>query len=146
MSTIKLLPNGRKSCGKRSRHVEICHYLVKDFIDKGTLTLKYCPTELMLADFFTKPLQGSLFKLFRDVILGLRPMSDAKHKEPSKQLGDSTSTPSKERVVLNNNVKTKISFAIKASKDNGANVNVNKMSIPNEESVAPRNLNVRYKI
>ena len=143
MSTIKLLTNGRKSCGKRSRHVEIRHYFVKDFIDKGTITLKHCPTELMLADFFTKPLQGSLFKLFRDVILGLRLMSDTKHKEPSKQLGNSTSTPSKERVALNNNMKTKISFAIKASKDDGADVNVNKMSVPNEEPVAPRNLNMR---
>ena len=46
-------------------------------------------------------------------------------------------------VVLNNNMKTKISFAIKASKDDGADVNVNKMSVPNEESVVPRNLNMR---
>ena len=143
MSTIKLLPNGRKSCGKRSRHVEICHYLVKDFIDKGTLTLKYCPTELMLADFFTKHLQGSLFKLFRDVILCLRPMSDKKHKEPSKKLGVFTSTQSKERIALNNNMKTAVSFSIKTSKDDGADVNVNKMSVLNDESVALRNLNMR---
>ena len=30
----------------------------------------YCPTENMIADFFTKPLQGSLFRRFRDFILG----------------------------------------------------------------------------
>jgi len=30
----------------------------------------YCPTEEMLANFFTKPLQGSLFRKFRDVLLG----------------------------------------------------------------------------
>jgi len=30
----------------------------------------YCPTEQMLADFFTKPLQGSLFIKFKRIIMG----------------------------------------------------------------------------
>ena len=30
----------------------------------------YCPTEHMLADYLTKPLGGSLFKLFRDILMG----------------------------------------------------------------------------
>ena len=32
--------------------------------------IEYCPTEQMLADYFTKPLQGSLFRRFREVIMG----------------------------------------------------------------------------
>ena len=32
--------------------------------------MKYCMTHLMIADYFTKPLQGKMFKLFRDVIMG----------------------------------------------------------------------------
>jgi hypothetical protein len=32
--------------------------------------VRYCPTEQMLADFFTKPLQGSLFRRLRAVIMG----------------------------------------------------------------------------
>ena len=32
--------------------------------------MAYCPTELMLADFYTKPLQGSLFNFFRRIIMG----------------------------------------------------------------------------
>jgi len=36
----------------------------------------FCPTEKMVADFFTKPLQGKLFRYFRDFILGHRPMSE----------------------------------------------------------------------
>ena len=45
-----------------------------------------CPTELMLAGFFTKALQGSLFKLFRDAVMGYVSISniiydDAKMKE-----------------------------------------------------------------
>ncbi len=51
-------------------------FFVKDRIDNGKLLIEYCPTESMLADFFTKPMQGTLFRLFRDVILGHHPISD----------------------------------------------------------------------
>ena len=48
---------------------------MKDRIDKGEFEVQYCPTGLMLADFYTKPLQGSLFIKFRDVIMGDKPIS-----------------------------------------------------------------------
>ena len=35
----------------------------------------YCPTEKMVADFFTKPLQGSLFRMMRRIVLGMDPIS-----------------------------------------------------------------------
>ena len=75
-STIKLEINGRKSCSKRSRHIDIRYFYVKDLVDKNIVKIKYCPTEKMVADFFTKPLQGSLFRYFRSFILGHRPMSE----------------------------------------------------------------------
>ena len=31
----------------------------------------YCPTEPVIADYFTKPLQGVLFYTFRDAIMGI---------------------------------------------------------------------------
>jgi hypothetical protein len=31
--------------------------------------VEYCPTGEMIADYFTNPLQGSLFKRFRDMIM-----------------------------------------------------------------------------
>ena len=34
------------------------------------MEIKYCPTEMMLADYFTKPLQGRLFHSLRDIIMG----------------------------------------------------------------------------
>ena len=57
------------------------HYIffVKDRIDKGELRIEHCPSIDMLADFFTKPLQGHLFKNFRDVIMGYAPISILKH-------------------------------------------------------------------
>ena len=35
--------------------------------------MKHCTTERMIADFFTKPLQGKLFRFIRDIVMGLAP-------------------------------------------------------------------------
>ena len=43
------------------------------------IDVQYCPTDKMIADFFTKPLQGSLFRKFRDVVLGYKHISSLYH-------------------------------------------------------------------
>jgi len=67
---MKLEKNGRNSCTGNSRHVEIKFFWVKDRVDNKEVEIKFCPTTLMLADYFTKPLQGNVFRRFRDVIMG----------------------------------------------------------------------------
>jgi hypothetical protein len=69
-SAIRLEKNGRASCGKQSRHIDIRYFFMKDRIVTEGITARHCPTSVMLADFFTKPLQGLLFRRFRDVIMG----------------------------------------------------------------------------
>ena len=69
-SAMKLEQNGRASCGQKSRHIDIRYFFMKDRIQTENITIVYCPTEQMLADFFTKPLQGSLFERFRKVLMG----------------------------------------------------------------------------
>jgi hypothetical protein len=69
-SAIKLSTNGCASAGPKSRHVDIRYFWLKDRISSGDITIRHCPTHQMLADFFTKPLQGSLFQRFKAVILG----------------------------------------------------------------------------
>ena len=69
-SAMLLEKNGRKSSGKKTRHIEIrCHFVADD-IRRGTTKVAHCPTEEMVADFFTKPLQGSLFRKFFKMIMG----------------------------------------------------------------------------
>jgi Reverse transcriptase (RNA-dependent DNA polymerase) len=70
-SAIRLEKNGRASAGPKSRHIDIRFFWVKDRISSGDISVRHCPTLQMLADFFTKPLQGNLFRKFRDVILGI---------------------------------------------------------------------------
>ena len=43
---------------------------MKDRIDKAEMRVDYCPTHLMLADFFNKPLMGELFRKLRSLIMG----------------------------------------------------------------------------
>ena len=69
-SVTKMANNGRNSCTDNSRHIEIKYFWVKDMVDKRKIRIKYCPTWLMLADYFSKPLQESLFKKYRDIIMG----------------------------------------------------------------------------
>jgi hypothetical protein len=69
-SAIKLEKNGRLSAGQRSRHIDIRFFWIKDRVLSDGLTIRHCPTLQMLGDFFTKPLQGVLFRKFRNVLLG----------------------------------------------------------------------------
>ena len=69
-SAIKLEKNGRTSAGPKSRHINIRYFWIKDRLKSERVVVRHCPTLAMLADFFTKPLQGHLFRTFRDVLLG----------------------------------------------------------------------------
>jgi hypothetical protein len=69
-SAIKMEKNGRSSAGPRSRHIDIRYFWIKDRTQSNGIKIRHCPTLQMLADFFTKPLQGALFTKFRDVLLG----------------------------------------------------------------------------
>ena len=64
--------NGRNSCTGNSRPINSRYVFVKDRIDKGEARVKYCPTDLMLAHYFTKPLMGKMFKEFWDVLMGYK--------------------------------------------------------------------------
>jgi hypothetical protein len=83
-SAMKMEKNGRDSCTGNSRHIDIRYFFVKDRVDKKEIEILYCPTEQMLADYFTKPLQGSLFRKFRRVIMGYDPISILKEFPSSK--------------------------------------------------------------
>ena len=63
-SAINMEENGRSSCSKRSRHLNIKCFYVTDAVKRKEVEVICCSTGIMLADFFTKPLQGGLFGKF----------------------------------------------------------------------------------
>ena len=65
-AAIHLVRNGR-STSDRNKYIAL---QIKQFLDDGTFTLVHCPTENMIADILTKPLQGPQFFKLRALILG----------------------------------------------------------------------------
>ena len=64
--------NGRASSSKRTKHLNIRYFFITNQIKKGDFHIECCPTDKMVADFFTKPLQGKKFLQFRKVIMNLQ--------------------------------------------------------------------------
>ena len=81
--------NGKKSCNGISRNIGIHYLFSKNRFESNSFKISYCSIKHMLAGFFTKSLQGSLFAKFRDVVIGW------KHEDTLKMGPTST----KERVV-----------------------------------------------
>ena len=69
-SSILLATKGRTSLGKCTRAMDIHYFAIKDCVDRGEIKIFHINTNSMLGDFFTKPLQGSRFLEFRNLILG----------------------------------------------------------------------------
>ena len=101
-SAIRLERNGRASAGQKSRHINIRHFWITDRLRNDDIQLQHCPTESMLADFLTKPLQGNLFRKFRSVLLG-----DAHISSLSRHVR----SPSEERVEKPECANQRVSWA-----------------------------------
>jgi hypothetical protein len=83
-SAIKIESNGSKSCSRRSRHIDMRYFFIKDRLESEHIKVVYCPTEQMIADFFTKPLQGKLFHYLKSIIMGHQPLTTLTSRFPSE--------------------------------------------------------------
>jgi hypothetical protein len=83
-SSMLLERNGRASSGKRTRHINIRYYFITDRVNMKEIEIEWCPTKEMVADFMTKPLQGSHFRRLRDLIMGMTKVE--KSKNPRKNV------------------------------------------------------------
>ena len=72
-SAMLLEKNGKASSTKRTKHINIRYFFITDRISQGEVSLEWCPTGDMIGDYMTKPLQGELFRTFRDQIMGVTP-------------------------------------------------------------------------
>jgi hypothetical protein len=110
-SAILLENNGRSSCSRRTKHIDTRYFYITDRINKKEIKVEYCPTGDMLGDFFTKPLQGSLFRKLRAKVMNLKDDCPEESKEKKMILRES-----QECVALPCRV-----TAVQAVTDNGVN-------------------------
>ena len=68
-STISLVTKGGGQY--RTKYLKVRQAFVKERVDCGDIVVQYLPTKDMLADAFTKPLQGELFRLMTRRINGM---------------------------------------------------------------------------
>lgn len=74
MSAMKMENNSRQSCGEKPRHKPIRYFFIKDVPNIDSIEVIDWHTKRIIADYFTKPLQGSIFRNVRDIIMGLAPL------------------------------------------------------------------------
>ena len=103
-STIKLARNGRRSSSKQTRHIEVRYHFFTDHIERDRVQVSYCPTGDMLADYISRPLQGSLFRKFRHLILNINSTDELKVRSGEQECvgvnsEDNNATPSKQSVA-----------------------------------------------
>ena len=76
LSSMLLEKSGKFSSTKRTKHIHIRYYLIHDRWKRCEVNIRHCSTDDMVADCFSKPLQGKKFTRFRAIILGLEEEAD----------------------------------------------------------------------
>lgn len=66
VQTIRLVSQEIARLQTQLRHVDIHHHWLRQEVSNGTIDVLYTPSKEILADGFTKPLQQTEFRLFRD--------------------------------------------------------------------------------
>jgi hypothetical protein len=92
------------------RHINIRYFFIKDWVNMKEISIDCCPTKKMVADFMTKPLQGSQFRELRDYIMGrvrcIKLKADVISlggKKPSKQLVKTSNANGKHHITVTGN-------------------------------------------
>ena len=69
LSTMRVSAQGTGTY-KRSKHIRVRYYWIKELIDMGRVALRYVPTKEMVADVLSKPVVGAQFQYLVQKLLG----------------------------------------------------------------------------
>jgi hypothetical protein len=101
-SSILLEKNGKASSSNRTKHINIRYLFITDRFNKEYVWVVWCPRGEMIGDCVTKPLQGSLFRKFRDQIMGVTLARDPGPGKTNSGVGKtetSKNKPNKGKVI-----------------------------------------------
>ena len=87
-SVILLERHGFKSVEKGTRYARIGYFFVTNKFEDKEIKVLYYPTDKMLANCFTKPLQGSLLITHRNSLIGIKEDDFIKYLKEYSELMD----------------------------------------------------------
>jgi hypothetical protein len=70
------------------------------------ISIDWCPTKKIVADFMTEPLQGNQFRELRDYIMGIESKADVislGRKKPSKKIVKKSNANGKRHIAVTGN-------------------------------------------
>ncbi len=62
--------------------MNVRYFFVADVLKQKEAVLRYCPTDELIGDFFTKPLGGAKFRRFRNIIMNINITQDQDEHGP----------------------------------------------------------------
>ncbi len=81
ISTQLLIKNEKMPSGKRTKHIKVKFFFIKDRADDGEVKVLDCPTEKVWADIMTKLLQGTAFRVMRAEVMNC----DVNYEDPLEE-------------------------------------------------------------
>ena len=96
--------------------MNVRYFFIADRVKSGKIRIAYCPTGIMVADYFTKALQGGIFHQLRDMIMGnadiaLPPVDVSPVIDVTNVIPD-TPAPLESRSVLKNKIESRLPCAL----------------------------------
>ena len=79
--------------------MNVQYSFIKDQVDAGNFKIEHCLTNDMQGNYFTKPLQGKLFRYFRSLIMGFDIVTTDGKLHSLENVDDKRTVPPKECVV-----------------------------------------------
>jgi hypothetical protein len=61
----------KASSSKRTRHINVKYFYIKEKVDNGEIEIEHYPTDQMWTDINTKPKQGAVYRAFRGHVMGI---------------------------------------------------------------------------
>jgi hypothetical protein len=97
-SSVLLEKNGKDLSSKHTKNINIRYFFITNRVSKEEVSVVWCPTGDMIGDYVTKPLQGALFRKFRDQTMGVTPARDPGTDSVVGKTETSNNKPSKCKV------------------------------------------------
>jgi hypothetical protein len=80
------------SLSQRTKHIDIKAHFIREKFQQGRIAIKYCPTQEMMADILTKPINKNAFIKHRTRIMNMKGNSTKSDAPEEECQGASTST------------------------------------------------------